>query len=306
MDGAVVLAWLDEEAVALGLLAPPGVTRPAGDDPDQTAEEALGPVGPRLVLDVPATVHRVDRERVGLRRHEPLDLDAGEVDRFLRQRPRSRAGGPGVSTRDIGFRSLRTRAFVVRGTPPGPRRASSVNAVRPPPRASSEVRGRFASISCLATCTATGAWAAMRAASRSVAASRSAAGTTSETKPHAAARSASIGRPVRIICLALAGPDDRREPGGHAPAGHRRDPDLGRRELHVVRGEPQIAGQGKLEPAAVGDAVERGDRRLAKRLEPLHDPVTRARPGSPHVERCEAGPGHDVGAGREGLRARAL
>ena len=66
MDVAVVLAGLDQEAVLLGLLAPPGVTGPAGDDPHQAAEEAFGPVGPRLVLDVPATVDRVDRERAGL------------------------------------------------------------------------------------------------------------------------------------------------------------------------------------------------------------------------------------------------
>ena len=62
MDRAVVLARLDQEAVRLGLLAPPGVARPAGDDPDQAAEEALGPVGPRLFLDVPAAADRVDRE----------------------------------------------------------------------------------------------------------------------------------------------------------------------------------------------------------------------------------------------------
>ena len=119
VDGAVVLAWLDEEAVVLGLLAPPGVTGPAGDDPHQAAEEPFGPIGPRLVLDVPATVDRVDRERVGLGRHEPLDLDAGEVDRFLRQALEAFREGR-VLDRGHRFRSLRTRASVVRGTLPGP------------------------------------------------------------------------------------------------------------------------------------------------------------------------------------------
>ena len=120
MDGAIVLARLDQEAVALGLLAPPGVTRPAGDDPDQAAEEPLGPVGPRLVLDVPAAADRVDRERAGLCRHESLDLAAGEAERFLGSGFEAARERRGLDERPW-VRSLRIRVAVARGTPPDPR-----------------------------------------------------------------------------------------------------------------------------------------------------------------------------------------
>ena len=120
VDRAIVLARLDQEAVLLGLLAPPGVTRPAGDDPDQAAEEPFGPIGPRLVLDVPAAADRVDRKRPGLCRHESPDLAAGEAERFLGSGLEAAREVPEFRQRPS-VRSLRTRAVVVRGTPPGPR-----------------------------------------------------------------------------------------------------------------------------------------------------------------------------------------
>src|SRR4051794_32897981 len=86
MDAAIVLARLDQQTVLLGLLTPPGVTRSAGDDPDQAAKEALGPIGPRLVLDVPAAADRVDRKGPGLCRHESPDLAGREPERFLGDR----------------------------------------------------------------------------------------------------------------------------------------------------------------------------------------------------------------------------
>jgi hypothetical protein len=48
MDGAILLAMLDQAAVVFGLRPPPGVARVLIQQPQLAAEEPFAPVGPGL------------------------------------------------------------------------------------------------------------------------------------------------------------------------------------------------------------------------------------------------------------------
>src|SRR5205814_4555002 len=65
------------------------------------------------------------------------------------------------------------------------------------------------------------------------------------------------------------GPDERREALRAARAGDHAEADLRLAEGRVVRGVPEVATEGQLEPAAQGVAVDRGDRDLRQRFEEI-------------------------------------
>ena len=95
------------------------------------------------------------------------------------------------------------------------------------------------------------------------------------------------------------GPDDPRQP--LRPAGARRDGQahLGQAELRALRGDPDVAAQRQLEPAAERVALDRGDRRHRQRRQPGRDA------GLQLVPRASAGAAlglelAHVRAGREG------
>jgi hypothetical protein len=83
------------------------------------------------------------------------------------------------------------------------------------------------------------------------------------------------------------------------PPGNRGDPDLRSGERRVIGGDPKVAGERQLQPAPEREAVDGGDRGLAKRLEVVEDTLPRRDPAPPHVDRRELGPGGDVRAGAE-------
>ena len=126
----------------------------------------------------------------------------------------------------------------------------------------------------LAAITASGALRAIVRAC-AMAASISLSGShSSETRPAASARAASIGSPVRIICAASEGPTTARQPLRAAAAGQAADADLGQGEARAGGGDPQVAGERELEPAAEGQAVDGGNHRLAELVERLDDART--------------------------------
>ena len=94
------------------------------------------------------------------------------------------------------------------------------------------------------------------------------AGATRETSPIARASAAPMRLPVRIRSLARATPDQARAAADRSPAA-RDDPeaDLGEPHLGALGGDPQVAGERQLEPAAQRRAVERGHEGLRRRLD---------------------------------------
>ena len=93
------------------------------------------------------------------------------------------------------------------------------------------------------------------------AARASPAGTTSLTRPIRSASAASMIRPVRIELLGPGQPDDPRQPLRPAAPGRHRQAHLGHAQPGPGRGDPQVAAQRQLQPAAQRVALDRGDGR---------------------------------------------
>ena len=98
-----------------------------------------------------------------------------------------------------------------------------------------------------------------RPAQASASSSTSSAGTTRLTSPMASASSAGTWRPVKMSSLARDGPDEPGQALGAAAAGDDPEEHLGQPELGVLGADPEVAGQGQLQPAAQGVAVDGGD-----------------------------------------------
>ena len=100
---------------------------------------------------------------------------------------------------------------------------------------------------------------------RSPGATASPAGTTSWTRPIRSASSASSTLPVRISSLARAGPTTRGRRCVPPAPGRHREAHLGQPEPGALRGDPEVAAQRELQPAAERVALDRGDRRHRQR-----------------------------------------
>ena len=70
----------------------------------------------------------------------------------------------------------------------------------------------------------------------------------------ASASSAFTKRPVKMMSLALLGPDQPGQPLGAAGAGDDAEQDLGLAEHGVLGGEPDVGAERELAPAAEGVA----------------------------------------------------
>ena len=90
-----------------------------------------------------------------------------------------------------------------------------------------------------------------------------------------------------------------REALGAAAAWQHADQDLRHAELRALRHQPQVASDGELAAAAVGEAVDRGDRRPIERLDLVVDSLDRLE--ETHEPRRARQPDElgDVGAGGE-------
>src|SRR5262245_9282419 len=102
--------------------------------------------------------------------------------------------------------------------------------------------------------------------------------------------------------LRAARADDARQTLGAGPARHCADRHFREREARVHARDPQVASERELEPAAVSDAADRGNRRLAEAREPVERPMAVPNPALPHPQRAERAPFGNVGARAEGLR----
>ena len=90
------------------------------------------------------------------------------------------------------------------------------------------------------------------------------------------------------------------EPLGAARAGQQAELDLGHTEARAIGGDPEIARERELEPAAEGGAVDGGDRRLRVLFEAIEDVGERVHEPREAGGTLDPRQLVDVGAGAEG------